>query len=86
MITQKNDKSPKSKERTTYKTKSKNDDYYTPLNTSRWRILNEIMNAGLNDANLDIPKLLRTRNCIKDQSKLCLYLRASRHDTNDCFQ
>jgi len=59
--TNKNDKLPKSNERTTYKARPMYDEY-TPLNASLGRILNEIMNVELKDVRLDVPKSLRMGN------------------------
>lgn len=81
----KNDKPPKPDERTTYKVKMKIDDYYMPLNTSRGRILNEIMNLELKDVDLDVLKPLRIRNGERDQSNYYRYHHAIGHDTTIVF-
>jgi len=54
----KNGKWPKSDERSTYKARLKYDEY-TPLSASRGRILNEIINVVLKDADHGVHKLLR---------------------------
>ena len=67
----KNYKLPQSNEGTTYKVRTKIDDYYTPLNASQGRILNEIMNMESKDIDLDVPKPLRTGNGNRDPPNYC---------------
>lgn len=80
----KNNKPCKSDERLAYNIRL-NDNKYTFMNIFRGRIQNRILNVVLKDVSVDIPKLLRTGNGRKYQSKYGHYHWETEHDIDDCF-
>ncbi|MCI02903.1 hypothetical protein A2U01_0023937, partial [Trifolium medium] len=58
---------------------------YTPLNTSREKILHDCLNAEFADAGIRPPREIR-ENSRTDKSKFCRYHKSVGHDTEDCIQ
>ncbi|MCH88341.1 hypothetical protein A2U01_0009225, partial [Trifolium medium] len=58
---------------------------YTPLNTSREKILQECLNTEFVDAEIRPPKELR-ENSRTEKGKFCKYHKSAGHETEDCIQ
>ncbi|MCH81550.1 hypothetical protein A2U01_0002340 [Trifolium medium] len=58
---------------------------YTPLNTSREKILQDCLNTEYADAGIRPPRETR-ENSRTDTSKFCRYHKSAGHDTEDCIQ